>query len=217
MTMNISIGGLEELEDDVLDILTDVAGLGQRRGIDNREGNLEHLRQRLGEERFARSGGTDQQDVRLLDLNLARPLEHLDPFVVLIDGDGQLLLRLFLADDIFVEEGFDLGGPGERRAVGCRLLLRVVTDDLDADVDALIADVDSGSGDQFFDFILAFATEAAAQSVIPSSHSAESSTSIDKRIYLFPRYGGGLDSGRESVKWRHIEVCELGQVVAECR
>jgi hypothetical protein len=81
---------------------------------------------------------------------------------VLIDGDSQLLLGVFLPDHVFVEEGFDLRWFGKRRTRGGGFLLSVIADDLDADIDALIADVNGGACDQLFDFILALTAEATA-------------------------------------------------------
>jgi hypothetical protein len=97
-----------------------------------------------------------------LNLDIAAPLHHLDPFVVLIDGDGEFLLGVLLADHIFVQKGFDLGWFGQRGTSGCRFLLGIITDNLDANIDAFIANVYRGAGDQFLDFILAFTTETAS-------------------------------------------------------
>ena len=63
---------LQQLEDDVLDVLADVAGLGQGRGVDDGEGHGQEPRQRLGQQRLARAGRPDEQDVRLLDLDVVR-------------------------------------------------------------------------------------------------------------------------------------------------
>ena len=122
-------GGLEQLEDDVLDVLADVARLGQRGGVDDREGHGEQLGERLREQRLAGAGRADQQDVRLGQLDVvaaARLLLDLDPLVVVVDGDRELLLRSLLADDVFVQELLDLrrrraatsGRRGSR--IGCR-------------------------------------------------------------------------------------------------
>src|SRR6202167_3409147 len=51
--VDVSVGGLEQLEDDVLDILADVAGLSERGGVNNGEGDVEHLGQGVGEKSFA--------------------------------------------------------------------------------------------------------------------------------------------------------------------
>ena len=90
---------LVELEDDVLDVLADVARLGEGGGVGDRERHREQARQGLREQRLAGAGGTDQEDVRLLQLDVAaRLLGEVDPLVVVVDRDRQLLLGLLLAD-----------------------------------------------------------------------------------------------------------------------
>ena len=63
-------GGLDQAEQDVLDVLADVAGLGQRGGVGDREGHVEQLGQRLGQQRLAAAGRADEQDVALLQLDV---------------------------------------------------------------------------------------------------------------------------------------------------
>ena len=52
---HISVGGLQQLEDDVLDILADVAGFGQSGGVHDSERNVKHLGQRLRQQASCRS------------------------------------------------------------------------------------------------------------------------------------------------------------------
>ena len=128
--LDVAAGRLQQLEDDVLDVLADVARFGQRRRVDDGEGHREQLGERLREQRLAGAGRADQQDVRLGELDLvaaARLLLDLDPLVVVVDRDRELLLGLFLADHVLVEELLDLlghrqGRAGRRRAprTGCR-------------------------------------------------------------------------------------------------
>ena len=54
--LDVVVGGLDQLEEDVLDVLADVAGLGQRRGVGDRERDVEDPGQRLGEQRLAAAG-----------------------------------------------------------------------------------------------------------------------------------------------------------------
>ncbi len=68
--LDIVVAVLQQLQDDVLDVLADVAGLGQRGGVGDRERHVQHARQRLGEQRLAGAGGPDQQDVALGELDL---------------------------------------------------------------------------------------------------------------------------------------------------
>ena len=163
--LDVAAGGLQQLEDDVLDVLADVARLGQRRGVDDREGHRQQPRERLREQRLARAGRTDQQDVRLDQLDVvpaARLLLNLEPLVVVVDGDGQLLLRLLLADDVLVEELLDLDRHRQRRARAA-IELVVVRDDVVADLDALVADEDGRSRDQLADVVLILIAERAAK------------------------------------------------------
>ena len=111
--------------------------------------------------------GTDEQDVRLCELDFvpaARLLLDLDALVVVVDRDGELLLRLLLADDVLVEELLDFLRDGERRAgAAARLEPVVVGDDVVADLDALVADEDRRARNQLADVVLVLVAERAAE------------------------------------------------------
>jgi hypothetical protein len=47
--LDVVVGGLQQLEDDVLDVLADVTGFGQRRGVGHGEGHIDDAGERLGE------------------------------------------------------------------------------------------------------------------------------------------------------------------------
>ena len=113
--LDVVVGGLQQAQDDVLHVLADVAGLGQRGGVGDGEGHVEHLGEGLGEQRLAGAGGADQQDVGLLQLDVAGLGAGLDALVVVVDGDGEDLLGPLLADHVLVEHVLDLGGLGEAR------------------------------------------------------------------------------------------------------
>ena len=68
--LDVEVGGLDQLQQDVLDVLADVAGLGQRGRVGDRERDVEDARERLGEQRLAAAGRAEQQDVRLRELDL---------------------------------------------------------------------------------------------------------------------------------------------------
>ena len=164
--LDVAAGGLEQLEDDVLDVLADVARFGQRRRVDDRERDREQLGERLGEQRLAGAGRPDQEDVRLGQLDVvaaARLLLDLDPLVVVVDRDGELLLGPFLADDVLVEELLDFLGRRQRGAGAAVLEPVVVGDDVVADLDALVADEDGRSGDELADVVLVLVAERATQ------------------------------------------------------
>src|ERR1051325_1221372 len=168
--LHVAVRGLQELEDDVLNVLADVAGFGQRRRVDDGEGNTKHARERLREQSLARARRAYEEDVRLLYLDLGAAARELYALVVLVDGDGETLLRLLLPDDVLVQERLYLRRLGERRARGDGLRLLVVRDDLVADVNAFVADVDGGAGYEFLDFVLRLTAEGAAQRVIGSAY-----------------------------------------------
>ncbi len=169
---DVAIGGLQQLENDVLDILADVAGLGERGGVDNGEGHVKHLGQRLRQQGLAGSGGTDQQDVRFGELDIAVALAiHVDALVVVINGDRQLLLGLFLADHVFIEKGFHFLRLGQLTGSGRRLsFAAVVLENRIANGDTFVADVGpgiiAGRRNQFGDSILGLVAKRAAQNFI---------------------------------------------------
>ena len=90
-----------------------------------------------------------------------------DPLVVIVDSDGQLLLGPLLSDDVLIEELLDLFrlGKGAGAFQRTRLILAVLGDDVQADVDAFVADVDRGTGDQLLDVALRLVAEAATEDI----------------------------------------------------
>ena len=113
-------------------------------------------------QRLAAAGRTDQQDVRLLDFDVrAFGAEH-QPLVVAVDGHGQHLLGVLLADHVLVELGDDFarrGNLGEELLAGAAAAPLLLEDRL-AKLDALAADVDvARSFDQRTDVAIALAAE----------------------------------------------------------
>src|SRR6478736_6187362 len=169
--LDVVVGGLDELEEDVLDVLTDVAGLGEGRGVRDGERDVEHLRQRLREVGLAAAGRADEQDVGLGDVDMVgvlldRPrLARLDALVVVVDRDGERLLGGVLAAHVVLEELEDLARLGQLVEAQLGGLGELLLDDLVAEVDALVADVDARTGDEFLDLLLRLAAEGALQEV----------------------------------------------------
>src|SRR4029077_8789574 len=60
--LDIVVGVLQQRQDDVLDVFADVAGLGQRGRIRDRERHLQEARERLRQQRLADAGRADPQD-----------------------------------------------------------------------------------------------------------------------------------------------------------
>src|SRR5690606_16452206 len=143
--LDVVLALLQELLNDVLDILADVARFGERRRIGDRERHVQKARERFREQRLTASRWTDQQDIALrkLDLLLALvALARLEPLVVVVHGNGENLLRLLLADDVLVEDGLDLVRLRQLVPPALRLLIQLLADDVVAELHALVADED---------------------------------------------------------------------------
>jgi hypothetical protein len=133
-------------------------------------GHVEHLGQGLGEVGLAAAGRADEQDVGLGDLDvvgvaLVGTLAGLDALVVVIDGNSQRLLGRLLAHDVGLQEVEDLARLGQLIEAEVAGLGQLLLDDLIAQVDALVADVDHRPGDQLLDLLLGLAAEGTLQQI----------------------------------------------------
>src|SRR5262249_55954238 len=82
------------------------------------------------------------------------------------DGDGQRPLRGLLTDDVLVEDVVDLAGLGKVLELERRRSGQLLVDDLVTEVDALVADVYAGAGDQLLHLALRLAAEAAQELLV---------------------------------------------------
>ncbi len=171
--LDVVVRRLQQVQDDVLDVLADVAGLGERRGVGDREGYVEDLREGLRQQRLAAPGRSEQQDVRLLEFHVADEALALDAAIVVVDGDREDLLGALLTDHVVVEDLLDVVGLRNLRGRGRNFFAPVLLgDDVVAELDALVADVDRGAGDELLDFALALAAERTREIrvVVPLLH-----------------------------------------------
>src|SRR5690606_23566205 len=144
---------------------------GEARGVRDGEGDVEEARERLREQGLSRARRPDEQDVALLQLDAvvrtARPalagLAGVDALVVVVDRDREDLLGEVLPDHVLVEEGLDLRGRGQGHLGAPLVPLVLLRDDVVAQLDALVADVDGGPGDQLADLALRLPAEGAGQ------------------------------------------------------
>src|SRR6516162_3210493 len=161
--LDVIVGGLQQLEDDVLDVLADIAGFGERGRIRHGEGHVEDARERLRQQRLARAGWADQQDVRLRELDVVMLGLVVETLVVIMDRDREHLLGVILTDDIVVKNfAYLLGG---RNAVA-RLHQRgfiLLADNVHAQFDAFVADKYGRAGDELAHLVLALAAERAME------------------------------------------------------
>ena len=68
--LNVAIGSIDKLEQNVLHVLAHVTSLGERGSVGDGKRHLEDARERLGEQGLAGTGGAEQQDVGLGELYL---------------------------------------------------------------------------------------------------------------------------------------------------
>ncbi len=164
--LDVVVGVLDELEEDVLDVLAHVAGFRQCGRVGDRERDLEEPGERLREQRLAAARRPDEHDVRLLELDVGVAVRAgLDPLVVVVHGDRQDLLGAVLTDDVVVQVLVDLTRLRELVEADLGALRQLLFDDLVAEVDALVADVDAWTRDELLDLLLALPAERALQQV----------------------------------------------------
>src|SRR5262249_33067231 len=164
--LDIVVGRLQQLEDDVLDILADIAGFGERGRISHGERHVEDARERLRQQRLARTGWADQQDVGLRELDIVVLGLVVETLVVIMDRDREHLLSVILTDDIVVKDFANL--LGGRNAVA-RLRQRgfiLLADNVHAQLDALVADENGRAGDELAHLVLALAAERAVERIL---------------------------------------------------
>ena len=157
---DVVIGVLNEFEENVLHVLSDVARLGQRGRIGRRERHVQDAREGAREQGLAAARRPEKQDIALFDLDVVVRLGDLavDALVMIVYGDGQHFFGFVLPDDIFVEFRLDLGGLFQLHLIGRRT--RYGLDLFVADLDALVADIQSvRSRDQPLDLVFALSAK----------------------------------------------------------
>ena len=159
--LDVEVGGLEQLERDVLDVLADVAGLGQRGRVGDGERHVRAWRAEcLREQGLAAAGRAKQQNVRFGQLDFVATANRgglaliLNTPVMVVDGHGEDLLGLALTDDVIIEESSNL--TRIRQVVEAELgrFGEFLFDDLVAEIYALVADVDARARNELLDLLL---------------------------------------------------------------
>ena len=197
--LDVVVGSLDELEQNVLDVLTDVTGLGECGGVGDGERDVEHLGERLGQIGLSAPRGPEHQNVRLGQLDRLGPrfaglLACLDPLVVVVDRDRQGALCGVLPDDVVLQEFPDLGWLRQLVEFDLVAVGQFLFDDLVAQVDTFVTDIDAGSCDELLDLFLALPAERALQQVTAVSDT---------------RHGG------EPYFLRHREACCRMSLISE--
>ena len=90
-----------------------------------------------------------------LDVVVLGLLLRAHAFVVVVDGDGERLLRALLPDDVLVEHFLDLGRLRYAEGtISLGVLVLLLGNDVVAERDALVADVHGRSGDELLHLFL---------------------------------------------------------------
>src|SRR5690606_22051666 len=107
----------------------------------------------------------DQQDIALAEFNFVFLAGgEAQTFVVVVHGNGQHFLGVLLADHVLIENIFDFVWRRQFVAIFvASVLLHFLTDDVVAEIHALVTNENGRASDQFANFVLAFATEGAVE------------------------------------------------------
>jgi hypothetical protein len=85
---------------------------------------------------------------------------------VVVDSDRERPLGGLLADYVLVEDLVDLARLRKVLELEDRRRGQLLVDDLVTEIDAFVADVDAGAGDQLLDLALRLAAEAAEKLLV---------------------------------------------------
>ena len=183
--LDVEIGGRDELQQDVLNVFAHIARFGKRGGVGDGKRHLQRAGKRLRKQRFARTGGAQQHDVRLrkLDVAFLGRLTQADALVVVVHGHGKRALGRFLTHHVLGKLGIQLVRRGKLRKhhLGGRLALlhlrhnrlgllrrarrlqpQIAHHGVGAHGDALVADIDAvRAGNHGRHLVRMFAAEGA--------------------------------------------------------
>ena len=99
---------LQQFLNDVLDIFTHVASLGEGGGVGDGERNVQQASEGFCKQGFTRACRADQQDVALAQFNLVTFLVTLvQALVVVVHRYGQNLFCTLLTNDVLVKDAAD--------------------------------------------------------------------------------------------------------------
>ena len=158
---------MQQLQDDVLDVLADIASLGQRRRVRHGERHVKGLGQRLSEQGLAATGRADQQDVGFGQLDIASLAAMLQPLVVIVHGDREHTLGALLADHIIAENIANLLRRGHATFLATdERTLGLLADDVVAQFHAFIADEHGWAGDELANLMLGLPAEGAVEGAL---------------------------------------------------
>src|SRR5574338_177468 len=167
--LDVVVTLLQQLLDDVFDVLPDITGLCQCRGIGHYEGHVEEPGQRLRQQGLSRASGADEQYVALGKLYfILTATQMLEPLVMVVDGNGENAFGCRLTNHVLIEDRADFprGRQGALRAVLGMIARKLVPNDVIAQFDALVADEDGRARDEFLHLVLALTAKRAIEQLL---------------------------------------------------
>ena len=145
----------------------------------------------------------EDQDLELQKSNiLLLGLHHLHPLVMVVDGHRQRALGRLLSHHVLLEDRVDLLGLREVLEVEAGGAGQLLIDDLVAEVDALVADVDARPGDELLDLSLRLAAETAEELFVGVSGSSQGSSLAARVAHLKIRREGSSPCRTGRIFWR---------------
>ena len=108
---------------------------------------------------FTASRGADEQDIALVDLDIAIAL-RLQALVMVVNSYREDLFGRILFDNIFIQHGLYLFRD-QKILRTADVFFRLLFNDLTAELNAFIADIYGRTGYQLGDLFLVFSTEGA--------------------------------------------------------
>ena len=149
---------------DVFDVLAHITRFGQRGRISNGKGHIQQSRQCFSQQRLTRTGRADQQNIALAQLNLIFTLTLIQALVMVVYSNRQDLLGALLTNNVLIQDRTNLYRRRQLLITAFSLtFLHFLTNDVVAQINALIADKHGGAGNQLAHFMLALAAEGAIQ------------------------------------------------------
>mmetsp|Transcript_11601 Transcript_11601/g.14974 ORF Transcript_11601/g.14974 Transcript_11601/m.14974 type:complete len:251 (-) Transcript_11601:224-976(-) len=157
---------LQQLEDDVLHILSHITGLSQRGRIRHRERHVQNPRQRLRQQRFTAPGRTDQQDVGFRQFNIAGFVRMVQTLVVVVHRHRQHAFGRRLTNHIVVQHVANLTWCWHALRRLQPAGLGLFADDIHAQFNAFITDENRWTRNKLAHLVLALSAEAAVKRVL---------------------------------------------------
>ena len=172
--LHIKIRRLQKAKQDIFNVISHISGLCQRRCIRYCKRNVKNARKSLREKRFSGAGGSDEQDIALLQLHVVILRREANAFIVIIYRNGKRDLGALLSNDVLIEHL-----PDSRRRRYTRQLSLLFVNSIFVHIgrevraqygctqsNTFIADIGIAAGYYAVNLVLSLAAEAAADSFV---------------------------------------------------